>query len=65
MDEEPSTEELRSAQEARARAESEQARESSDEAETETHDRRAQRAAYLKRKLEERAESEARKGTRD
>jgi hypothetical protein len=54
----PKTEELRLEQIARERAEREQADQSSEPAEEKAHARRAERAAYLKEKLDERAESE-------
>jgi hypothetical protein len=58
MDEEPSTEELRAAQAERERSEQERAREAESEDETAQHERRAEKSAYLKRKLDERAKSE-------
>ena len=54
----PKTEELRVVQTDRERSEREQAGESSEPAEERTHRRRADRAAYLKSKLDERARSE-------
>ena len=54
----PKTEELRLEQIQRERAEREQAAESPEPAEEKTHRRRAERAAYLKQKLDERAKSE-------
>jgi hypothetical protein len=54
----PKTEELRLEQIHRERAEREQAGEAMEPAEEKTHRRRADRAAYLKRKLDERAKSE-------
>jgi hypothetical protein len=54
----PKTEELRLEQIARERAEREQAGDSLEPAEERAHERRAERAAYLKRKLDERAKSE-------
>jgi hypothetical protein len=54
----PKTEELRIEQAQRERSERTQADEASEEADERTHDRRAQRAAYLKEKLDERAKSE-------
>jgi hypothetical protein len=51
----PKTEELRIEQIQRERSEREQA---GDAAEEKTHERRADRAAYLKAKLDERAKSE-------
>jgi hypothetical protein len=54
----PKTEEMQLEQLQRERREREQATESSDPTEEETHRRRADRAAYLKEKLDERAKSE-------
>jgi hypothetical protein len=54
----PKTEELRLEQIQRERSEREQAGESSEPAEEKAHRRRAERAAYLKEKLDERAKSE-------
>jgi hypothetical protein len=54
----PKTEELRLEQVARERSEREQAGEASEPAEERAHQRRAERAAYLKAKLDERAKSE-------
>ena len=54
----PKTEELRLEQLARERTEREQAGAASEPAEERAHRRRAERAAYLKEKLDERAESE-------
>jgi hypothetical protein len=54
----PKTEELRIEQIQRERAEREQADDSTESAEEHTHERRADRAAYLKSKLDERARSE-------
>ena len=56
----PKTEELRVEQIRRELAEREQATESDEPGEERTHERRAERAAYLKEKLGERAESEER-----
>jgi hypothetical protein len=64
MAEDPTTQELRVRQMKRE----EDARVHADEApeeETSQHERRADKAAYLKRKLEERAESERRAAERD
>jgi hypothetical protein len=58
VDEEPTTQELRLEQTRREAAEREEAKESPSEDEAEQHARRADKADYLKRKLEERAESE-------
>src|SRR5207244_12539102 len=55
--EDPKTEELRLEQSEREAAERERARESSEE-ETGQHERRADKAAYLREKLEQRARSE-------
>jgi hypothetical protein len=52
------TEELRLEQIQRERAEREQARDAPEPAEERTHRRRADRATYLKSKLDERARSE-------
>jgi hypothetical protein len=52
------TEELRKAQLQREVAERERAGAAVDEEELSQHERRAEKAAYLRRKLEERAESE-------
>jgi len=54
----PKTEEMHVEQIARQRSEREQAGEAAEPAEERTHRRRADRAAYLKAKLDERAESE-------
>ena len=54
----PKTEELRLEQIQRERAEREQAGDSVEPAEERTHKRRADRAAYLREKLDERARSE-------
>jgi hypothetical protein len=53
---------MRAAQEERLREEREQADEAPTEDEAEQHARRADKAAYLKKKLEERAESERERG---
>ena len=57
---EPKTEELRVEQIKRERDESERARDADEPTEERTHERRAERAAYLRAKLDERAESEER-----
>lgn len=57
-DSEPTTEELRAVQADRERTERELAGEAADEREEQTHERRAERAAYLREKLDEKAESE-------
>jgi hypothetical protein len=54
----PKTEELRLEQIQRERTEREQAGDASEPAEEKSHRRRAERAAYLKEKLDERAKSE-------
>ena len=54
----PKTEELRIEQVQREMAERDQAHDASEDAEEHTHERRAERATYLKKKLEERAKSE-------
>jgi hypothetical protein len=57
-EEEPKTEELRSEQAAREAAEKQLVGEAASEDEAQQHERRAQKSAYLKEKLSERAESE-------
>lgn len=54
----PTTEELRAVQAEREEAERERADEAADPREERTHSRRADRAAYLREKLDEQAESE-------
>ena len=54
----PKTEELRLEQSERERKEHRRAKQADEEPETDTHERRAERARYLKEKLEERAEAE-------
>ena len=54
----PKTEEMRLEQLQRARTEREQAGGAAEPEEEKTHERRAERAAYLKEKLDERARSE-------
>ena len=54
----PSTEELRIAQGARETAEHEAAKEADTGAEEKQHERRAQKSAYLREKLEERERAE-------
>jgi hypothetical protein len=54
----PKTEELRLEQIQRERSEREQADDSAEPAEEHAHERRADRAAYLREKLDERARSE-------
>ena len=58
MDEEPPTEELRLRQLDRERTERRAADETDEPEDTHTHRRRADKAEYLRRKLEEREESE-------
>jgi hypothetical protein len=58
VDEQPDTEQLRLAQLEREAEESERARTSLDEDEAAQHRRRAEKAHYLRERLEERAESE-------
>ena len=58
MESHDDTEELRQLQSERVQAETEQARSSSDEQEAAQHERRADKARYLREKLEERADSE-------
>ena len=57
-EEDPTTRELRLEQEQREREEREAAEHGHTEEDTGTHDARAAKAAYLRRKLEERAEAE-------
>jgi hypothetical protein len=54
----PKTEEMRVEQLERERRERDDARDATEAAEEKTHDRRAERAAYLREKLDERAKSE-------
>jgi hypothetical protein len=54
----PKTEELRIEQVQRVRSERAQADDASDSNEERTHERRAERATFLKKKLDERAKSE-------
>ncbi len=58
MSDEHQTEELREAQRKREQVEIEQARAADDEQEAAQHQRRADKARYLRRKLEERASAE-------
>jgi hypothetical protein len=60
MTDEHKTEELKVVQTEREAAEREQAETAIDEDEAAQHERRADKARYLKEKLEERAESERR-----
>ena len=57
-DEDPTTRELRLEQERKEKDEREAAEHGHTEDDTGTHDARAAKAAYLKKKLEERAEAE-------
>ena len=61
-EEKDSTEELERAQAERERAERDQAAAADEEPETRTHERRADKAAYLRDKLEERKRSEEERG---
>ena len=65
MAEDPTTEELRVRQMKREEDARVRAEESPEEADTQQFDRRADKAAYLKRKLEERAEAERDAAERD
>jgi hypothetical protein len=58
MEEEPDTKELRKAQLQREMAEAELADAAADEEEFAQHQRRSEKAQYLRKKLEEREESE-------
>lgn len=64
-EEDPTTQELRIAQLRREAEEREYAEHGVNEDDTGQHERRADKAAYLRRKLEERAESERRASERD
>ena len=64
MPEDPTTEELRLAQLERERRERREAGAPVPESEAEQHARRAEKADYLRRKLEERAEAERQAGQR-
>ena len=61
-EEDPTTKELRIKQAQREQEEREAAQQGYTEEDTGTHDARAAKAAYLKRKLEERAEAERKAG---
>jgi len=61
-DDEPTTQELKEDQRRREAAERHQAETASDEHETAQHERRAEKADYLREKLQEREESERRRG---
>jgi len=65
MAEDPTTQELRIRQMKREEDARVRADESPEEADTQQFDRRADKAAYLKRKLEERAEAERDAAERD
>jgi hypothetical protein len=58
MSEDPDTQELREAQARRVREELDLARQASDDEEESQHARRADKAEYLRQKLDERARSE-------
>lgn len=58
MDEDPTTEELRLSQSDREESERRSAREAPSEDAGEQHERRADKAEYLRRKLEDRAKAE-------
>ncbi len=62
MEEDETTQELRLAQIRRESEEREEAERAVDEPEAEQHERRADKAEYLRRKLEEGAEAERRAG---
>ena len=59
MDDDPTTEQLRIQQERRESAERGAEEKASTEEDTETHRRRGDKAAYLREKLEERADAES------
>ena len=59
--EDPQTGELKRSQIERVRAERKREDDAVDDQETETHGRRAEKADYLRQKLEERAEAEKQK----
>jgi hypothetical protein len=58
VEEDPTTRELRAQQLRRERTEREEAEEADSEEGTDKHERRADKAEYLKEKLEERADAE-------
>ena len=60
MEEDPTTQELRVAELQRAKEERERAEQAPDESAAEQHGRRAEKAEYLRAKLEERADAERR-----
>ena len=61
-EEDPTTRELRLKQAEKEQAERDAAEHGDTEEDTGTHDARAAKAAYLRKKLEERAEAERKKG---
>jgi len=63
--EDPTTQEMRVSQLKRELEEKERAEKSELENETDTHDRRAMKAEYLRAKLEERAEAERQAAAED
>ena len=63
--EDPTTQELRVKQLKRELEEKDRAEKAEQEHETETHDRRAMKAEYLRAKLEQRAESEREAGAEE
>ena len=65
MEEDPTTQELRIEQLKREHGERERADQGVTPDDTEQHERRADKASYLREKLEERAEAERQAGRRD
>lgn len=65
MEEDPTTQELRVEQLQRERLEREAAREGVTPDDTEQHERRADKASYLREKLEERAQAEREQAERE
>lgn len=65
MSEDPTTQELRLDQLRRERAERERAEKGVSPDDTGQHERRADKASYLREKLDERAEAERRAGNED
>ena len=65
MEEDPTTQELRIEQLKREQGERERAAEGVTPDDTEQHERRADKASYLREKLEERAEAEREAGRTD
>ena len=65
MEEDPTTQELRIEQLKREQGERERAAEGVTPDDTEQHERRADKASYLREKLEERAEAEREAGRAD